>query len=94
MKKVRRRSKRVSQRLTASDPSAVLSPLFYRRCHICGAITEKSGSSVQRCGSCGKNLAPFYFFDEMSVVPLSDHESTPGWRVGDRRPLRGFTAIW
>jgi len=41
-------------------------------------------------------MAPFYFFDELKVSPLSDAETREAEEPipGERRPVRGFTAYW
>lgn len=66
----------------------------FRRCHICGEVTEKIGATVNRCGHCGKTMAPFYFFEEERVQPLSEHEFRPPRQDGGRFPVRGLTAFW
>jgi hypothetical protein len=38
-----------------------------RRCHHCHHVNESTDSSNMNCQSCGKHLAPFYFFDESSL---------------------------
>ena len=74
--------------------------VHYRRCHICGHVNEAHGAPgadgalVSRCDHCGKSLAPYYFFDEREVAPLSDQEGEPLWRLGDRKPVRGFSVYW
>jgi hypothetical protein len=65
-----------------------------RRCHICSKVTEKEYEIVKSCEHCGKVMAPFYFFNEQEVDPISDCEGEPIWRLGERKPVRGFTAFW
>lgn len=74
-----------------------------RRCHICDHVNERDGQSVDRCGHCGKILAPYYFFDEQNVHVYSDVEQRPTLeqtrarpkeQPGEHRPLRGFSAVW
>ena len=67
-----------------------------RRCHVCGDVSERVGASVDRCEHCGKPIAPFYFFDDFLVPSYSDYGTRPDEEetVGERLPVRGFTAIW
>lgn len=70
--------------------------LHIRRCHLCDGVTECESDPVNRCQHCGKSIAPFYFFDDYEVTPLSDVEMRPGdeRKTGQRSPLRGFSAYW
>ena len=70
--------------------------LHIRRCHLCAGVTENESAPVDRCTHCGKSMAPFYFFDDVSVSPLSDVDvrSTELCHAGQRVPVRGFTAYW
>ena len=70
--------------------------LHIRRCHLCHGVTENEDCPVDRCQHCGKPMAPFYFFNEAEVAPLSESElqPTPILRSGERKPIRGFTAYW
>lgn len=70
--------------------------LHFRRCHLCEGVTESEGSPVISCGHCRKPMAPFYFFNEAEVEPLSEYEPRPinENRPGERTPIRGFTAYW
>ncbi len=72
--------------------------VHFRRCHLCDGITETQDESVTHCGHCGKAMAPFYFFDDREVPPLSDVELREDLIIllkpGSRTPLRGFTAYW
>jgi hypothetical protein len=54
-------------------------PVFFRRCHICGETTEDSVSEVIKCGHCGKNLAPFFYFDLK--------------KLGERKEIVGYQQI-
>lgn len=74
-----------------------------RRCHICDHVNERDGESVDRCASCGRCFAPYYFFDEKSVRVYSDVEQRPASELslvrpkdqaGEHRPLRGLSAVW
>jgi hypothetical protein len=39
-------------------------------------------------------MAPFYFFDDLEVAPMSDDDFRPVHQQGARSPVRGFTAYW
>lgn len=65
-----------------------------RRCHVCGITHEADGEEVKVCGSCGKHMAPFYFFEDTEVVPHSDFGLRPERPAGKVRPVLGFTAYW
>ena len=68
--------------------------LHFRRCHICNGVSESEGALVAHCGHCGKPMAPFYFFDDLDVAPMSDDDFRPPHQQGARSPVRGFTAYW
>lgn len=69
--------------------------IHIRRCHVCGSVNEGHEHPVQKCTHCSKHLAPFYYFDESKVEPLSADlsvsEQLPAEGYG---PLRGFTVFW
>ena len=46
--------------------------LHIRRCHVCGTMNEVKGKKVDKCSGCGKSLAPFYFYDEHSLIGFGD----------------------
>lgn len=66
----------------------------FRRCHICESVNECDGHDVKRCETCGKSMAPFYFFNDVEVVPHSDAQERPARPPGKVRPVLGFTAYW
>lgn len=72
--------------------------LHFRRCHLCSSVTESEEHPVENCSACGKPMAPFYFFNDVEVIPLSESELRPGPEEdrisGERLPVRGFTAYW
>jgi hypothetical protein len=70
--------------------------LHIRRCHICAGVTECEGAVVNRCQSCGKTMAPFYFFNEFEVTPYTDGGVRRALILGpnERIPVWGFTAYW
>lgn len=67
-----------------------------RRCHVCGNTNESTNSASFKCKSCGKPLAPFYFFDEAKLDGLL--ESGPYFsslkKAPDYNPLYGFSIYW
>ena len=65
-----------------------------RRCHKCDAITECDEHDVKACASCGKRVAPFYFFSDAEVVPHGDNALRPSRLDGKVRPVLGLTAYW
>jgi ribosomal protein S14 len=76
-------------------------PVYHiRRCHVCGSVTESEGSAVHKCASCGKHLAPFYYFDESKLEGLL--ESGPylsTWKTttlspGAFNPIWGLSTYW
>jgi hypothetical protein len=68
--------------------------LHIRRCHICEGVTESDEGIVDRCEHCGKNMAPFFFFDEKKVEPQDEAEIRTPWYGVDRKPIQGLTAYW
>lgn len=78
----------------AKNDAKQVKSVFFRRCHVCDVVTEKEGEMVNRCGHCGKAMAPFYFFEDEKVQPLSEHDFRPPRQSGGRFPVRGLTAYW
>jgi hypothetical protein len=78
--------------------------VHFRRCHVCDGVSEMSETHVQKCGDCGKNLAPYYFFDESTVpvysvdelLPLEERVicKDPSDSSPRRLPLRGVSTFW
>ena len=75
----------------------------FRRCHLCGCVSESSSGRVQACSACGKVMAPFFFFDEHSTLTLSTSELRPSVQFAQHStdssqaqhpPVRGLTAFW
>lgn len=68
----------------------------FRRCHVCGAVTEQK-QKIDRCQSCGKAIVPFLYYDDSLVGPLSETQSREQLelkQLGTIRPIRGLTAYW
>lgn len=76
------------------DLKVVKTPTHIRRCHKCDAINECDEHDVKSCSSCGKPMAPFYFFNDIEVTPHSDFDLRPERPDGKVRPVLGFTAYW
>lgn len=75
--------------------------IHYRVCHVCGEVNEAEDSLVTECKSCGKHLAPFYYFDESRAMGLKSPErSVFEERMMSRLPYSqyppvfGLTAYW
>lgn len=66
---------------------------FIRRCHICGATTEET-HQVDRCGDCGKSIAPFFYFDEKRSATFSESLLRPPVLPGEYSPVLGVSVIW
>lgn len=73
-----------------------------RRCHVCGTVNESVNQAVHKCTTCGKHLAPFYYFDESQLLGLDVgdlHFSVmkvhdPQVQVETFKPLWGFSTYW
>ncbi len=68
--------------------------IFFRRCHICGSVTEAHGQPVARCGHCAKTFAPFYYFDVLHIPISADNLLRPPLLPGERSPIVGLTSWW
>ena len=67
--------------------------IHFRRCHVCGTLNEAQGHLVTACETCGKHLAPFYYFDESIFMGLPPRkESKP--RETTTLPYRSYPPIW
>ena len=93
---------RADERATECKASEIAS-LHFRRCHLCGGVSESSSGRVQACSKCGKVMAPFFFFDELLTRTLSSSEIRTGNYSFPQStdnsqapypPLRGLTAFW
>lgn len=67
-----------------------------RRCHICGTVNEAESSAVHFCHSCGKHLAPFYYFDESKLdgIEVDKLFSSKNKKAKSYRPLWGISCYW
>lgn len=79
-----------------SDKSERPCRLHFRRCHLCSGVSENEEIPVEKCQHCGKPMAPFYFFNDLEVIPVSEAEIRldQPLKSGQRVPVRGFTAFW
>lgn len=75
--------------------------IHFRICHTCGEVSEGHGRLLMQCQSCGKHLAPFYYFDESKALGLRPQEKTPYEQqmistlpLSEYPPLVGLTAYW
>lgn len=75
--------------------------IHYRACHVCGQVNESTDTLVCQCTSCGKHLAPFYYFDEsraMGLAPMTRtaYEERMRSTLPHREypPVYGLTAYW
>ena len=68
--------------------------MHYRRCHVCNEVSEVETGTVKHCGSCGKAMAPFFFFEEIETPVVSEFELRPAYQLGTHPPVRGLTAYW
>lgn len=65
----------------------------FRRCHVCGAVTEQK-QRIDRCDSCGKPIVPFLYYDDAQVGTLSESQLLEKIGQGQVLPIRGLTAYW
>lgn len=61
-----------------------------RRCHVCGTVNESEKAAIHKCSSCGKHLAPFYYFDESKMDGIADN----GIFQSDLKHALNFNPIW
>lgn len=66
--------------------------LHFRRCHVCGAVTERK-DPVDQCDACGKHISPFFYFDEKTIA-VKDQGGAPALGKGQVRPIIGLAAFW
>lgn len=66
----------------------------FRRCHVCGLVTHKEQSLLQRCGHCKKAFAPFFYYDDFTKPVLSEDLERPPLLKGEWPPIQGLTAYW
>ncbi len=70
-------------------------PLYFRRCHICGGVTEREGHKpIDYCDHCGKPMARFHYFDDRVTPVISDRTLRAPELPGEFSPLHGLTVYW
>lgn len=71
------------------------SPIFFRRCHVCGATNQSLMERVEECECCGRTLPPFFYFDER-IVPVAQecHLRPVPQNYQGYAPIQGLTAYW
>lgn len=71
--------------------------LHIRRCHVCGETTEGQNKQVDKCASCGKHFAPFFFSPSLELDPEDPnptHFIYTNKEGYEYTPLRGLSAYW
>jgi hypothetical protein len=69
------------------------SVIHYRRCHVCGGVTEQK-ERIEHCEHCGKSIVPFLYYDDSQVEALDENRLRPTFKKGQLRPIFGLTAYW
>lgn len=68
--------------------------IHIRRCHACGHVNQNHQTNVDRCESCDKALAPYYFFNEKTAIVYSDFTLRPPLAKNEIAPLLGLSSYW
>jgi hypothetical protein len=68
----------------------------FRLCHKCGQVNSADNSLVTICQCCGKQLDPFYFFDESKALGLavSSHDLKMRELTLSSLPLKEYPPVW
>lgn len=69
-------------------------PLHFRRCHLCGSLVKEEQGKVEKCVTCERSLAPFYYFDDRFTAIQGDNTLRPGSIEGEYAPILGLTVYW
>lgn len=69
----------------------------FRRCHVCGQVSEsvaESNEVLKHCAYCHKAFAPFFYYDDF-LKPIN-HEGLerPPQMKGEWPAIQGLTAYW
>lgn len=67
--------------------------LYFRRCHVCGDVTNAQ-SPVQHCENCGKPIATYCYFNEQDVIIPCDDKERPRYKDAQVIPIVGLSAYW
>ncbi len=72
--------------------------IHFRRCHICGHLTDQELGLVETCSGCGKVLAPMFYFDERRALGLKSEidieRMTTSLPRQEYPPIFGLTVYW
>jgi hypothetical protein len=70
-------------------------PIYFRRCHVCGALNHVTDNNhVERCELCDKPMAKFHFFDDRFTPTGSDRTLRAPPLEGEYSPIKGLTVYW
>ncbi len=70
-------------------------PLYFRRCHVCGALNHTADSAqIERCDDCSKPISKFHFFDDRYTPIQSDRTLRPPMLEGEYPPIQGLSVYW
>ena len=70
-------------------------PNYFRRCHMCGAVSEiENDCHIQCCENCGKPWARFRYFDDRLTPTQSDKALRTPLNEGEWIPINGLTVYW
>jgi hypothetical protein len=67
--------------------------IHFRRCHVCGAVTEQE-EKIENCRDCHKPIVPFLYYDDTIQVGVASEGPRPKTKEGEWRPVIGLTAYW
>jgi predicted nucleic acid-binding Zn-ribbon protein len=70
-------------------------PMYFRRCHLCGAVCYRDEHNhIQECEHCGKAWAKFHYFDDRLTPIQSDRTLRPAPHEGEWIAIQGLTVYW
>lgn len=67
--------------------------IHFRRCHVCGAVTEHE-EKIEHCDQCGKSIVPFLYYDDTAQIGHSIEGPKIVVKEGEWKPVIGLTAYW
>lgn len=71
----------------------MVSKVHVRRCHVCGEVNEAQGQLVTECNYCGKQLPPFFYYDEGVAMGLKTPEAAALEYKSSALPLREYPPL-
>lgn len=74
--------------------SSKKTPRYFRRCHLCGSLTESGDDHVERCACCHTAFARFQYFDDKYTPTVGDNVLRPVYTRAEFEPLQGLTVYW